>query len=148
MWIELVWVLLGVIAIGHHIYGIWDAHEDIIAIRSALFNGPRKLAAKGKFRRETLRLFVQLMFITVGVQALLTPNPRTDYSLRSIIFIAAFMLAQLALVINSVLDTREGIKMLEMFKEEQERVRIAGRPQRRKADRRKPEDTTAEDTDK
>ncbi len=93
----LVWTLVALLGAIVSLIGVADGLGDLRALHGEA-NGRRRLA-RGYLRGETIRLFIQLSWVSVGGLALLDDRPGM-WSLGAVVVIAGVA----GLMLNSILD--------------------------------------------
>jgi hypothetical protein len=72
---EIVWTFACLLAATVHAWALWDAWADLAAVRYVRPADQRlPLAARGAVRRQIIGLLVQVVFVLIGIAALLTPG--------------------------------------------------------------------------
>lgn len=121
---EAVWSVTALAGLLVTVWGLWDAYGDRRALRLSGRNGARRLVATGNIRREWSRTYVLLCFLALGVYQMqrapvLANQPVTPGGIALTI---ALVLAALSIVVGSVLDRRERVKLLAYFDTETARI--------------------------
>lgn len=113
-WIELLWAAFAG-------YGLWlalratrDASEDLKFLDKEGWNGRRRIMAKGHLKRETLRAVVQILFLLIGVLAMLSaPSPHP----RNYVTVLMFFLVQVVVIYNTHNDRETAEAAVEYWKQ-------------------------------
>jgi hypothetical protein len=76
--VELVWTIIATVGAGFSIYNLRDALKDRAALKRLHNRNGRWLLANFAIRAEAARLAIQLIFLTIGILAMLivdAPDP-------------------------------------------------------------------------
>lgn len=77
--IEILWVLIALFGAGFSIHNLRESFMDITALRlSGIRNGRWKIA-RAALKSESARLFIQLIYIMVGIGAMTFQEPPVQY---------------------------------------------------------------------
>lgn len=80
-WIEMLWTAIALCGAAFSGFNFWNARGDLqVALRLDDPNGRRTLAL-GTMVAETLRVFVQMVFVTIGIVAMTIPEPPQPHRL-------------------------------------------------------------------
>ncbi len=103
-WIEILWITTAMFAIYVAARSLADAWQDLNAVR-ALANGRVRLAT-ASVRRETIRIMVNGIYLSLGIAAGLAPrNPNA--TIFAVLFGAILLLSSVLLALSSFLDRRD-----------------------------------------
>jgi hypothetical protein len=103
--IEFVWTLLAVIGAVAAAWAVMDGWKDLRALEPSERNGRRSIA-RAVIRNNAIRLFIQVIWICIGIPLVMDGNP------VPLTFITgALVLTNASLATLSVLETRGRIRL-------------------------------------
>lgn len=106
--IEVIWTLLAATGAYFSFRNIRDGIKDLTVLKSlrngnSLENKILKITAWGNTRRDSIREFIQVMFIIIGIWAGLVPN-NPNPSLLGLIFQGILITVSLGLTVSAIGD--------------------------------------------
>lgn len=106
-WIEVLWTVVAIFGIGASSYVLWDAAGDYKAAKLAGLVGAPAITAKMNLRNEAIRMAVLVIFLLVGLAAMLIPNDPSAFTPPRVTVAIALTSAACLLVWGSFADRRD-----------------------------------------
>ncbi len=111
---EALWSLTALAGFIFTVFAFRDALIDVRVQRSFEADSRRMLVATSSLRHEAIRVFVQAIFLAVGVFAMLSPpaNPSGKVSVISWVVSLGLIGASMAVTLNTFFDRRARVLLL------------------------------------
>jgi hypothetical protein len=113
-----VWTACCGISLAMGIWALQDAREDLATKRSSGINGVVEIVGRSNVRREIGRIYVQFIFVTVGILAILGPFDANLYpNIVTRAFTAfGFISVAISMAVDRIMDRRVRIQITRILR--------------------------------